>query len=99
MAAGWQWGVVFDLPALDVGTLAATTRVGVGLRGAFCDEGPEGGGSAAGDGEGLGPLVAALPGAADLAAGDVGARHHKHVAVAANEQLEDEGDDSGVVHW
>lgn len=44
------------------------------------------------------PLVTALAGATELAAGDVGARHQEHVAVAADEELEDEADDGWVVH-
>ena len=37
-------------------------------------------------------------GAAEFAAQDVGAGHEQHVAVAADEEFEDEGDDGGVAH-
>lgn len=68
------------------------------MAGGFRDVCPESRRSASGDGERLGPLVAALAGAAELAAQHVGASHDQHVAVAADEELEDQGRDGGITH-
>lgn len=54
---------------------------------AFGNEGPKSAGGTTRDGECLGPLVAALAGAAHFAIGNTGAGHNEHVAVATYEEL------------